>query len=379
MNLFKLFFSLDHLRSINVPNHYHLIDCFRTIAALAVVLHHYQHFYYFDGFINIQNYLTIENISLQPFYDSLYYIYEAGASGVQFFWVISGFIFASVYFMRDVSGRDFFVSRFARLYPLHFITLLLILCLQIFSNHVYGTYQIYEFNDLKHFILNLFFASSWGIENGPSFNGPIWSVSVEILIYIIFFASQKFLFRFGLLIPLSFCILFLGLSFFNIMQIIGLSGNIAACGFFFFSGSCIFHLNQVLKNYYKGALIFVFSFIGGSILTLFVINYLPLSYLIYVIPFIIFFIINIDNFDIKVFKKISNIGNLSYGIYLWHVPLQIFIILFLYKLNHADRLDILSSNLFFMFYIALLILISHLGFKYIENPLRKSLNKRLKK
>jgi peptidoglycan/LPS O-acetylase OafA/YrhL len=379
MNLLKSFTSFHHLRSINVPNHYHLIDCFRTFAALAVVLHHYQHFYYFNGFIDIENYVTIETMSMQPFYGSLYYFYEVGATGVQFFWVISGFIFASVYFLRDVSGKDFFVSRFARLYPLHIITLFLILFLQTFSNHIYGSYQIYEFNDLKHFILNLFFASSWGIQDGPSFNGPIWSVSVEILIYVVFFASQKNLFKFGLLIPLIFCILFLGLSFFNIMQTIGLSGNITACGFFFFSGSCIFHLNQVLKNYYNGALIFVISLIGGIFLTVFILNYLVISYMIYVIPFIVFFIVSIDNYNFNIFKKISSIGNLSYGIYLWHVPLQIFIILFLLKLSHANRLDILSSNLFFMLYIALLILISHLGFKYLENPLRKMINNRLKK
>ena len=31
------------------------------------------------------------------------------------------------------------------------------------------------------------FISSWGFENGHSFNAPIWSVSVEVAIYILFF------------------------------------------------------------------------------------------------------------------------------------------------------------------------------------------------
>ncbi len=38
-----------------------------------------------------------------------------------------------------------------------------------------------------HFFLGIFFATSWGFENGLSFNGPIWSVSVEVLVYAVFF------------------------------------------------------------------------------------------------------------------------------------------------------------------------------------------------
>ena len=37
------------------------------------------------------------------------------------------------------------------------------------------------------FILNFFLVSGWGFEKGPSFNGPVWSVSVEIIIYFFFF------------------------------------------------------------------------------------------------------------------------------------------------------------------------------------------------
>ena len=191
MNLFRIFFSYDHIKSIEVPKYYHLIDCFRTFAALAVVFHHYQHFYFFGGSKNSSSYLTSANISEQPFYQNLYYLYEVGASGVQFFWVISGFIFASVYFSRKVTGKEFFISRFARLYPLHFLTLMVILCLQIISSLVYGFFQIYEFNDVTHFILNIFFMSSWGFESGASYNGPIWSVSVEILVYLVFFYDSK--------------------------------------------------------------------------------------------------------------------------------------------------------------------------------------------
>ena len=377
MYLFRFFFSYDHIKSIEVPKYYHLIDCFRTCAALAVVLHHYQHFYFFGGSKNTNSYLTSANISEQPFYQYFYYLYEAGAAGVHFFWVISGFIFASVYFSKKVTGKEFFISRFARLYPLHFLTLMVILCLQIISSLFYGFFQIYEFNDVKHFVLNMFFMSSWGFESGVSYNGPIWSVSVEILVYLVFFMIQKRLFKYGILLPLLLCVSFLAISVLKVFEIIGLNPNIALCGFFFFTGSCIFHVNQVFKHILGGAFIFLIAILGISLTTYIVIYFLSPSYLIYVIPFLIMLLLNIENYNFNIFKKISWVGNLSYGIYLWHVPLQILIMLFLYQYNFATRIEFLSSNYFFIGYIVLLLLLSHIGFKYFENPIRKKINDKL--
>ena len=46
-------------------------------------------------------------------------------------------------------------------------------------------------NDLKHFLLNLAFASYWGFQDGQSFNGPSWSISAEILVYVLFFGLSR--------------------------------------------------------------------------------------------------------------------------------------------------------------------------------------------
>ncbi len=76
------------------------------------------------------------------------------------------------------------VLRFSRLYPLHLATLLLVALGQVLVSHFFGSWFIYGNNDITHFIGQLFFASAW-FEN--SFNGPTWSVSVEIFLYILFF------------------------------------------------------------------------------------------------------------------------------------------------------------------------------------------------
>jgi len=45
----------------------------------------------------------------------------------------------------------------------------------------------YRDNDLPHFLAQLFLASEWGIVHDSSFDGPIWSISIEVLAYFVFF------------------------------------------------------------------------------------------------------------------------------------------------------------------------------------------------
>lgn len=53
---------------------------------------------------------------------------------------------------------------------------------------------IIQNNDSYHFLLNLFVIHSWGFEPTPAlngFNGPSWSVSVELLLYLLFFLISR--------------------------------------------------------------------------------------------------------------------------------------------------------------------------------------------
>ena len=68
---------------------YYLLDLARTIAALCVVLQHYQHFY----FVGQNSYQQGFERSIQPFYKILEPLYAFGSVSVKFFFVLSGFIF----------------------------------------------------------------------------------------------------------------------------------------------------------------------------------------------------------------------------------------------------------------------------------------------
>lgn len=161
------------------------LELIRFMSALAVLFWHYQHFFY------IANKPTDFIKEQQPLYSLFSHFYDYGYYGVQVFWCISGFIFFWKYreaiASKAINYRKFFVLRFSRLYPLHLFTLLLVFALQsiYFSQKDY--FFVYQNNDTTHFIYQLFLASSWGFEKGGSFNGPIWSISVEVLIYCFFF------------------------------------------------------------------------------------------------------------------------------------------------------------------------------------------------
>lgn len=86
-----------------------------------------------------------------------------------------------------VGAGRFYVLRFSRLYPLHCLTLLTVLILQAMAWAIDGHHFVDQNNDAWHFLLQFFFASNWGLESAASFNGPVWSISVEVLVYFLFF------------------------------------------------------------------------------------------------------------------------------------------------------------------------------------------------
>ena len=109
-----------------------------------------------------------------------------GYVGVSFFFVLSGFIIAYSYDERFASGtvtkRNFWVARIARIYPLHWLMLMIAAAL--------GTYTLANgwADWLRHFIPNFFLCQSYVPEGGYyfSFNSPSWSLCCEQLFYLSF-------------------------------------------------------------------------------------------------------------------------------------------------------------------------------------------------
>src|SRR6478735_5925794 len=96
------------------------LDLLRGVAALSVAVFHY------TGFLMLPGQVA-SDVSDQPLRWLLWPFYLYGGAAVQFFWLLSGIVFQRVYGGRNV--REFWLRRFARLYPLHFVTLLIMAAL----------------------------------------------------------------------------------------------------------------------------------------------------------------------------------------------------------------------------------------------------------
>ncbi|MBU3631619.1 acyltransferase [Polynucleobacter sp. AP-Melu-500A-A1] len=338
------------------------LEVLRFISAMAILVFHYHQFAYVG--LTLVNYQADQ----QPFYTLFKWFYLHGELGVQFFWCISGFIFFWKYqnaiHQKIIGGGQFFVLRLSRLYPLHFATLLLIAALQIIYFRDYGNYFVVHNNDLKHFILQLFLASNWGGQ-GFSFNAPIWSISVEVLIYLFFFLVLRYV---GKAVWVTLLVLLIaGLIKFNNLT----ESFIVDCIIYFYLGGLTAQIFKIFENTKYQKFILVFSLLV-VISPLVVLNedsfrQMKTIFLLIFAPALIY----IAAVEIKVSQKIGNLiealGNMTYSSYLIHLPLQLLVVLMLGALNIAMPF---YSSYFFIFYMALVLCLSRIIYLKYEKPMQ---------
>jgi peptidoglycan/LPS O-acetylase OafA/YrhL len=118
---------------------------------------------------------------------------------VDFFFVLSGFIMMHVYgkwFADSVSGSEFkrfTTARFARVYPLHFVTLLYCIGLKIIMNAPANPMDTVS-NDFSTIPSHLLLLHSMNINKWFKWNNASWSISTEWWMYMLFpFLVKPFL------------------------------------------------------------------------------------------------------------------------------------------------------------------------------------------
>lgn len=164
------------------------LELIRFTCAMAVLIWHYHNFALIgDGAGMLRPH--------EPLRRLLYPFYHFGVYGVQIFWSISGFIFYWKYAdrlaARRIEPKRFFWLRFSRLYPLHVATLLIVAALQPLYGALTGQLFVFRNTSATSFLLQLALADQWGGPRMMSFNGPIWSVSAEVLVYVGFFVLLR--------------------------------------------------------------------------------------------------------------------------------------------------------------------------------------------
>jgi peptidoglycan/LPS O-acetylase OafA/YrhL len=345
-----------------------LIDGVRGIAALAVLLYHYVHFF----MAGADRQRAPRYLELYPAHDLLAPLYHYGFYAVQVFWLISGFVFAHVYYGHAGGTRGFFVNRLARLYPLHLLTLFVVAGLQLVALGRLGYTPIYGNFDWSHFAFQLVMAGDW-VRTGFSFNGPFWSVSVVIVVYALFWLSRGAVGRSGL--PLLVAIV--AVCFFADLEW-GAQTRVFACGYYFFIGSTLCRLwRGPWGTGWRLALLAAGCAATGAIAT--AAAGVP-GWLIGGIPgfFGVLFLLlaSAEKSAPAMLRRACEwLGENTYGVYLWHFPIQLTLILLLLPAN-VERLA--QHGWFLALYIALAVGIARLSFVRFERPMRDILRRRLR-
>jgi peptidoglycan/LPS O-acetylase OafA/YrhL len=342
------------------------IEVLRFLCALAVLIWHYQHFP-FAGQVDIAQMISIR--PAQPFYAPLKYAYDAGFLAVQVFWCISGFIFYWTYAQpiasRRVGLREFAIRRFSRLYPLHVCTLTLVGLLQYLYFSTHGQTFIYGDNSLSSFGAQLLFASNWFMAQPLSFNGPIWSVSVEILVYFGFFAVV----RNAAPTPgvaLTICFFCWLLNRANPAPIGPLSGNILQCAILFFAGG----FSQWLCRQRWG---FLLSLLAVAVTAaLLASGRIDFDFNVVVVLAVCSVTIFVCLGELKAgsaLRRLAFLGNATYSSYLLHFPIQLGTVLIVDAMGYSRT--IFLAPLMFVAYVATVIGMSLAVYHLFERPAQR--------
>jgi peptidoglycan/LPS O-acetylase OafA/YrhL len=328
------------------------VDVLRGLAACAVLVVHYRHFL-MEGPGRPVSDATLMEMPYQP---GLSLVSEHGHYAVQLFWLISGFVFAAAYFHRNLTGMDFVAARIARLYPLHLLTLLLVAMLQFLSMSYTGGPQIYGNNSGLNFALQLFMASNWHGFTISSFNFPVWSVSMEIVIYTAFWCVLPFIRK----RPQACVMAIIAIVAILDWTVRGTGQTLFQCALFFFSGSFCHQLLRTSQTAIGKTLICGAAFASGMVLDgEFSILFLSAA------AVMSFSWIN-TGYALEAAKKLRWLGDSAYGIYLWHVPIQIAILLTLAALGVSKTIAL--EPWFFVIFIIMVVAIARLSFVYFERP-----------
>jgi peptidoglycan/LPS O-acetylase OafA/YrhL len=154
------------------PSHINALTTLRFFAALLVVVFHHGQ----SAFAAAPSWCQS--------------LTKGGYAGVPFFFVLSGFILAYNYLPKAREGtldkRRFWVARFARVYPVYAVALLV--SAPIFWVFLWQTMS--PDDALSRFgvqaVLSFGLIQSWIPSWAFAWNGPAWSLSVEALFYLTF-------------------------------------------------------------------------------------------------------------------------------------------------------------------------------------------------
>ncbi|MDR0821618.1 MAG: acyltransferase [Oscillospiraceae bacterium] len=344
----------------------------------------------------------------------------SSALAVQLFFVISGFVFCKLYREKIGSGdmpfRQYALLRFSRLFPLYWLTFFIVVASMLIG----GVAYVFTPRDL---VLNFFMVNQWAAEfifNAKAMFGvnlgvapfeyipPAWSVSNELIAYVVFFAAVYF--SRG-----KSKVIFVLAAIFEVVAFAYLLAFYQNAGFFDFQAH---GTTRCLAGFFCGAatyLLYTRAKVKGDkfiaklkpiCLVIIALSVVGFAYALFsTLPrtiemwFRFYTALNFANatfcpalvvlsLELKPFSRVLStkilrrIGELSYGIYLWGGVT----LMFVFGADEPTRQNFALFHWFngakllhFVVYAVFVLILAELSYRFLERPAQKFLRGRAKK
>lgn len=280
-----------------------------------------------------------------------------GRSGVDIFFIISGFIMLYTQHNKTTTPIKFIKDRFIRVVPIYWFFSLLFLSIYLVMPSIFREYQ----PNLGFIISSFLFSSEWVLKKHPLLSVG-WTLEYEMLFYFVFSIALVFSLKNRFYIPI---ILILFLPVFP---------NIDFVIYEFLLGMLVakIYLDQKLKI--NGWILLIISIVLFAFLNTFANDLHRL--IIFGIPsfFLVLAVLNLSSITNKF---LLHLGNASYSIYL----VQVFTLPLFYKIA-SNYFSFINFDILAVAALAVSIVAGSVSYLLIEKPLtrilkQKKLNKSL--
>ena len=371
-----------------------ILDLFRLFAALLVVLVHYE--IIFGQFV---------------VYGSL------GTTALSWFFILSGFIITYSYpdFDSFSDLKRFYVHRFIRIYPVYFLAVLVSAIFVSGGVTALGdqffeqvrrpfeiSYDLPQMKDAEFLAISAlrhltFTQSLSSVETLKLvFNGPLWSLVLEVYFYLAFplllilLKPMKSLSRIAIALIFGYVLQFLLIQYFlpdvesfNVMNLnVPIYTNPAIRGLEFVFGMLLYKafalLPSITREEKHTSTPLLMAIFGYLVINAVGENFIPYQYSMFfsavpVVALLVFILARTHWYPVGIGNKLCLwAGGISYVLYCFHWPLM----------EMVRFWNIVPQSVAFPYHLIILILflllVSHLIYRWIETPIRRLLYRKFK-